>query len=343
MNEENILPKEKGAHPVVWYRTRIDPKILKQLHTRSDGLGLLQTLAYLGTLVLFGGAAFYSFGHWPVGVTLLLLFLHGTCYSFLLNGVHELSHGTVFQTKWLNGFFVRLLAFLGWINFESFQTSHSQHHRYTLHPPDDLEVVLPMRLMVRHFFMLGFVNPMGIWYCLRDTVRLARGKFRGEWETRLFPPGSPENERVVNWARVLLAGHGVLFALSMYFHLWMIPVIVTFAPFYGGWLQFLCNNAQHIGLQDNVPDFRLCSRTILLNPVLRFLYWHMNYHIEHHMYAAVPCYRLGELHKVIRHDLPPCPHGLLATWREIAAIQRRQDENPSYQYQAPLPINQETP
>lgn len=43
---------------------------------------------------------------------------------------------------------------------------------------------------------------------------------------------------------------------------------------------------QHAGLSDNVPDFRLCCRTMILNPFFRFLYWHMNYHTEHHMYAA---------------------------------------------------------
>jgi len=75
------------------------------------------------------------------------------------------------------------------------------------------------------------------------------------------------------------------------------------APFYGGWLFFLCNNTQHIGLQDHVPDFRLCCRTFALHPVTRFHYWQMNYHTEHHMYAAVPCYNLGKLHALIRHDL----------------------------------------
>lgn len=91
------------------------------------------------------------------------------------------------------------------------------------------------------------------------------------------------------------------------------------------------------GLQDYVPDFRLCCRTFLVNPVVRFLYWHMNFHIEHHMYAAVPCYRLGKLHRLIRHDLAPCPRGLLATWRQIAAIQETQTHDPQYQYAAPCP------
>jgi fatty acid desaturase len=63
----------------------------------------------------------------------------------------------------------------------------------------------------------------------------------------------------------------------------------------------------------------------------------MNYHTEHHMYAAVPCYNLGKLHQAIKHDLPPCPHGLVATWKEIAAIQKMQDEDPTYQHVAAIP------
>ena len=58
----------------------------------------------------------------------------------------------------------------------------------------------------------------------------------------------------------------------------------------------------------------------------------MNFHTEHHMYAAVPCYRLGRLHARIRHDLPPCAHGLAAVWREIALIQSRQATEPDYQH-----------
>jgi fatty acid desaturase len=223
------------------------------------------------------------------------------------------------------------------MNFEMFNTSHARHHRYTLHAPDDLEVVLPLKVLVKHFFLQGFINPMSIYNILKETIRIARGKFRGEWELALFPEGSPEAKASVNWARTLLAGHGLIVAVSIYFHLWLLPVLTTFAPCYGEWLFFLCNNTQHIGLQDDVPDFRLCCRTITLNPVVQFLYWHMNFHTEHHMYAAVPCYRLGRLHQLIKHDLPPCPHGLFATWKEIAAIQKIQKTDPEYQYVAPLP------
>ena len=117
----------------------------------------------------------------------------------------------------------------------------------------------------------------------------------------------------------------------------MVPVLVTLAPFYGGGLQLLCNNTQHAGLQDKVPDFRLCTRTFPVNPFVQFLYWHMNYHIEHHMYAAVPCYNLAKLHAALEADMPPHPHGLIATWREILPILARQKQDPTYQYIVTLP------
>jgi fatty acid desaturase len=63
----------------------------------------------------------------------------------------------------------------------------------------------------------------------------------------------------------------------------------------------------------------------------------MNFHTEHHMYAAVPCYRLGKLHHLIRHDLPPTPHGIAAVWRDIAAIVRRQQAEPGWIFQPVLP------
>jgi fatty acid desaturase len=146
------------------------------------------------------------------------------------------------------------------------------------------------------------------------------------------------------WAVILLVGHALIVVGSAFagwwFHqprLWLIPVVTTFAPYYGGWLHFLCNSSQHVGLKDNVGDFRLCCRTIYLNPFFRFIYWHMNYHTEHHMYAAVPCYKLGRLHRLIKDQMPECPRGLYATWKHIGEILERQKSEPGYQFEAKLP------
>lgn len=329
--------KERQVPVIDWYRTPLPKDVFKALHQRNDLKGAFQTLGHLAIRGVLAGAAWYSSTHYPWPVTVVLLFLFGTVTAFD-NGIHELGHGTVFKSKALNRFFCQLYAFLSWFNHETFNASHTRHHRYTLHPPDDLEVVLPIRLMIRHFLKVGFVDPVKAWNTLKTQIRIARGKFEGEWELTLFPPGDKEGRAVpIRWARILLVGHGLIAALAIATGQWMILLLVTFAPFYGGWLFFLCNNTQHIGLQDFVPDFRLCCRTFTLNPLVRFLYWQMNYHTEHHMYAAVPCYNLGRLHAAIRHDLPPCPHGLVQVWKQIAEIQARQEQDPAYKYNPPLP------
>ena len=331
----NTKPKERK---ISWYRTPVSREALAALNQRSDWQGLLQTLGYLGLLVLSGAAAWYATGRLALTVTLFLYFLHGTFFAFLLNAFHELCHKTVFKTMALNRIFLVVVSFLSWNNPILFWTSHQEHHKYTLHPPDDLEVVLPQILTLEAFLKVAVVSPWEFYNRLKGTIRRSRGRLDDNWEVALFPESAVELRRsLVTWARVQLAGQALIVIVSLLLGLWQIPLLLTLAPFYGGWLQYLCNNTQHIGLQDNIPDYRMCCRTILLNPFVRFLYWHMNFHTEHHMYAAVPCYNLGKLHEIIKYDLPPSP-GLWAAWQEILAILKKQKMDPTYQYVAKLPV-----
>jgi fatty acid desaturase len=323
---------------IPWYRTPLDRDTLAALNQRSDWRGLLQTGGYLGLLAVTAAAAWVAAGRqlWPA--VLLALFLHGTFVAFLLNGFHELCHSSVFKTKFLNTFFLYLFSFLGWTNPILFWTSHVEHHKYTLHPPHDLEVVQPVKLTLDAFLKSAAVNPWGFYARLKSTIRLSLGKLEGEWENALFPESAVEKRRrLFNWARVLLVGHALIIAISAYFGLWLLPVLTTLAPFYGGWLLYLCNNVQHVGLQDNVSDFRLCCWTFIPNPFVRFIYWQMNYHTEHHMYIAVPCYNLGKLHEAIKHDLPPSPVGIRSAWEEIIAILRKQKADQAYRFVPALP------
>ena len=83
---------------------------------------------------------------------------------------------------------------------------------------------------------------------------------------------------------------------------------------------------QHTGLVYSVPDFRMCCRTMYINPFRRFLYWNMNSHIEHHMYAAVPCHRLADLREVIKDDLPEAAVGLWGAWKESIPAMKKMRE-----------------
>jgi fatty acid desaturase len=280
-------------------------------------------------------------------LTILIFLAHGTFYAFILNGFHELSHNTVFPSRRLNSFFLHLSSFLSWNNCVFFSASHARHHRYTLHPPDDKEVVLPVNLTVGDFLLRSFINPLGLVQTVWATLRTALGQIRfekiqtpfgaidGKWFQTLFEPGSIENRRRLRWwACCILAGHMVIIAGCLSLGWWAVPVAISAAPFYGSWLLYLLNHAQHTGLMDNVTDFRLCARTILVNPFLRFLYWNMNYHLEHHMYAAVPFYHLPSLHEAVKHDTPEPKKGLLSAWRHIIVILNRQVADPDYRYNA---------
>ena len=55
---------------------------------------------------------------------------------------------------------------------------------------------------------------------------------------------------------------------------------------------------------------------------LEFLYWGMNWDIEHYMYGGVSFYHLRKLHQALTGDMPE-PRTLLGAWREMVAIWRR--------------------
>ena len=332
------MTAEPKARKITWYRSPLERYALVELNQRSDWKGFLQTFGHLGLLVLTGTVAWIAFGRLPLVLFLVFVYLHGTFFAFLLNAFHEFCHKTVFKTKILNLFFLHVVSFLSWNNPFYFWASHQEHHKYTLHPPEDMEVVLPQKLTFKDFLRIAVVSPWDFFARLKSMLRWSFGKLEGYWENTLFPDTSIEMRRkLFLWARFHLFSHMLILLIAIYFRWWLVPLLITFAPFYGGGVQYLCNNTQHTGLQDNVPDFRLCCRTVILNPFLRFLYWHMNFHIEHHMYAAVPCYNLGKLHALIESDLPHCPSGLFEAWKQIILILEKQEVDPTYQYIAELP------
>ena len=93
----------------------------------------------------------------------------------------------------------------------------------------------------------------------------------------------------------------------------IVPLLFVGLPsFYGAWLAVFFGITQHAGLREDVLDHRLNTRTVYINPVFRFLYLNMNYHVEHHMFPAVPYYNLPALHREIKAYLPPPRPSMLA-------------------------------
>ena len=136
--------------------------------------------------------------------------------------------------------------------------------------------------------------------------------------------------------RLVLLIHVIVAVAAIVSGYWMIAVLFSGHIFIGNWLKYFVGFPMHCGLRDNVPDFRLCVRTIRLNPISEFLYWHMNWHIEHHMFAGVPCYNLKKLHKIVALDMPK-PRTLFGAWLEMRKTWLKQLENPKYEFDTHVP------
>jgi len=345
-------------HPeesISWYRTKIPREVHKQLHTKSDFQGFIQTFAFLGMLFSFFVLALYFNQKAQFALTIVFTLLYGMQANFLINGMHELGHGCVFQTRWLNNFFLRVLSFLGWLHPDMFFSSHLRHHRYTQNLPHDQENPMPVLLTVWHFLSFGFINIKGCYEILSQTFRAATGTFpTGHlgwlpgWEEICYPSDKLHARTpAMQWAQFMIFGHLLIGYVSVSHGQYLVPVLISFGPFYNGWLFWLCNSTQHVGLpygnfEENrvIPDFRMTTRTFYLNnPLIRMWYWYMNFHIEHHMYANVPCYNLPALHEAIKHDLPHTPSGFVETWTIIAENIEKQKIDATHMQDVKLPAN----
>ena len=165
----------------------------------------------------------------------------------------------------------------------------------------------------------------------RYTVMSAPG-----WLEALYVNRPGPRRKAVNWARFVVLFHFGFAAVSFVYGLWMLPVVVSLGPCIANAYRYFIGAPMHCGLRDDVPDFRKCVRTITLDPFSSFLYWRMNWHLEHHMFASIPAYNLKKLHQACAHDMPK-PRTLVGAWREMRQTWHMQQEDPTYQYDTPVP------
>ena len=124
MTYQPLAAVRKTLH-VKWYRSKIDRTALRKLSKRSDVQGWFQAGGHLALWLLTGSVVcfFWSQAMW-LGFC-IALFVHGTVASFFKGTAnHELGHGTVFRTKWLNKSFLYLLSLISWWDHFDYASSH---------------------------------------------------------------------------------------------------------------------------------------------------------------------------------------------------------------------------
>ena len=149
----------------------------------------------------------------------------------------------------------------------------------------------------------------------------------------------PEKERSKcrNSARIHVGIWIIIIICSMLYQSWLPMLYLMLPKFYGNTLQVLFGLTQHAGLYEDIKDHRYNTRTVYLNSVFSFLYWQMEYHIEHHMFPNVPSHNLPKLHQMLQDQMPPAKKGLWEAYREIVPAVIRQAKNPDYKIPLSVP------
>ncbi len=320
-----------GLASAEWYHSEVPRKLMKDMMQRRDGPALRDTAIWFGLLILSGMGGVLT---WGTGWAVPFLAVYGVLYGSACDSRwHECGHGSAFRTPWMNDVVYHIASFMVMRNPVSWRWSHARHHTDTIIVGRDPEIIhfRPPHLMLTALHFIGIPD---IYQSFRVLARNAAG---------IIPPDEadyiPRDERAkaIFWARVHLAIYAgaVVAAIGTWS---ILPLMLIGGPrIYGTWHMVLTGLLQHGGLAEDVLDHRLNSRTVYLNPVSRWIYWNMNYHIGHHMFPMVPYHALPRLHALIKDDLPPPDRSIAQAYAEMIRALWRQRTEPGHTILRRLP------
>ena len=324
LGEESRRAVERGLASAEWYHTDVPRKVMKELMQRSDGPAIRDTIIWLGSMAVLAGLGIWL---WPSLWSAPFWLAYGVLYGSATDSRwHECGHGTAFRTQWMNDAVYQIASFMIMRNPVTWRWSHTRHHTDTIIVGRDPEIAV-MRPVELLRVLLNFVGILDVIAAMKTMARNALGIIAAEEKT--FVPES-EQPKIVLVARIWLAIYAATIGLAVATGS-ILPLMVIGLPrIYGAWHHVMTGLLQHGGLADNVTDHRLNSRTVLMNPISRFIYWNMNYHVEHHMFPMVPYHALPRLHALIRDDLPKPNPSILDGYREMWPAILRQIRHEDY-------------
>lgn len=328
---ENQRAVAAGLASAEWYHPDVPRKVLKGLMKRSDTPANRDTFIWFGLLALTATGAVFLWGSW---LGLMFLAVYGVLYGSACDSRwHECGHGTAFKTSWKNDVVYQISSFMVMRNPVSWRWSHARHHTDTIIVGRDPEIAL-MRPTVIAGAALRFVGIPGIYFDLRTLVSQALGKIPAP-EIDYIPES--ERPKAVFWARIHV-GLYLATVLTALLTASFLPLLLIGGPrIYGSWHMVMTGLLQHGGLAENVLDHRLNSRTVYINPISRWIYWNMNYHVEHHLFPMVPYHAMPQLHALIKDDLPAPNRSFFDAYRELLGSLFRQRTEPGYFVRKDLP------
>ena len=320
-----------GLASAEWYHTDVPRAKMKELMQRSDGPAIRDTLLWL---VLIGFSLWGGIYFWGTWWCVPFFFVYGTLYGSSSDARwHEMGHGTAFKTQWMNQVIYEIASFMIMRNSITWRWSHARHHTDTYIVGRDAEIAL-MRPPALLKWTLNFFGIVDSYLSIKALMRNALGIISPD-EQNFIPESEQPKAIFVARIHVLIYALAIIAAITLWS--WLPLMVIGLPRLYGAWHNVMVGLLQHGGLADNVLDHRLNTRTVYMNPVSRFLYMNMNYHVEHHMFPMVPFHALPKLHDLIKYDLPTPNPSIWHAYREMVPILLRQLRYEEYFLKRELP------
>ena len=304
---------------------------MRGLLQRRDGPAIRDTILWFALIL---GAGFMTYALWGSWWAILPYMVYSVLYASTSDSRwHETGHGTAFKTDWMNNALYEIASFMVMRESTVWRWSHTRHHSDTIIVGRDPEIAVPrppdLKGMVMSFFNLRVYRKY-----FSQIVLHSLGRMFAEEKTYI-----PEVEfpKVYRRARVYVAIYLIVIGLSIWSRSILPLLLVGLTNLFGTWLLVTYGYTQHAGLAENVLDHRLNCRTVYMCWIHRYLYWNMNYHVEHHMFPLVPYHALPRLHAAVKDDCPTPYPSLFSAWREIVPTVLKQVRDPGYHVKRRLP------
>jgi len=276
---------------------------VRELNRQDDGRALLSVVASFGLLAAAAGAALVWWTPWVVVPAILVLVSRQHAMAIL---AHEATHYRLFSKRWLNEAVGRLCGYLIGISMPTYRVVHRLHHNH-LYQKIDPDIPL----------MAGY--PRGRAYLARKLTKDVAGFTAHKNYAYFF--GAPGTNRETGQASrpladtsprlrqqaladrwVMVAVQAALLAAAVasghaleYLVLWLVPLVTLFQAL----LRF------RAVLEHGAPSgFASPLHAARTNLCPAWAAWFLfplsvNYHIEHHLYPAVPHYNLKRAHQAL--------------------------------------------
>ncbi len=319
------------SHLTNWYRCDIDRGLLKRLSQRSNWHGLACLAYFCALLGITAALALVSVGTWW---SIPAFFFYGSIWVFATSVVHETSHGTPFRNRALNETVLFVFGFMVQQTPCLLRFVHTRHHSRTAIVGDDPEIILTNPMTWKDFVVKELIDIGSIWYFTKATTLLAVHR-PGNDATGCIP--AEKMHQAFIEAQVYLLAYLAVITWSIATQSWLPVTMLVLPRVFGAPAHGVILATQHFGMAQNIKDHRHTTRTMTVSPLLRLLYWNMNYHIEHHMFPQVPFHALPALHRAIKDQCPAPTRGVLDAMREIATTINHQRKDPSYTTPRQLP------